>query len=143
MGDINIDMNNEILMNNAWKEIVETNDFVQVINKYTRVTAHSQKLIDHVYASIPENIAETFVPNIAISDHNPICFTRSTSKHQLKWKSHKTIQYRCFKNFNEDTFLNDLSQNLNNMTCSATDSNINFLTMGLNICIHFKSKCTC
>ena len=126
MGDINIDMKNGILINTAWKEIVETNDFAQVINKYTRVTADSQKIIDHVYASIPENIAETFVPNIAISDHYPICFTRSTSKHQLKRKSHKTIQYRCFKKFNEDTFLSDLSENLNNMTCSATDSNINF-----------------
>ena len=126
MGDINIDMKNGILMNTTWKEIVETNDLAQVINKYTRVTAQSQKIIDYVYASISENIAETLVPNIAISDHYPICFTRSTSKHQLKRKSHKTIQYRCFKKFNEDSFLNDLSQNLNNMTYSATDSNINF-----------------
>ena len=61
MGDISIDMKNGILMNTTWKEIVETNDLAQVINKYTRVTAHSQKIIDHVYASISENIAETFV----------------------------------------------------------------------------------
>ena len=80
MGDINIDIKNGILMNTAWKEIVETNDFTQVINKDTRVTAHSQKIIDHVYASIPENIAETFGPNIAISDHYPIDIKTSTKK---------------------------------------------------------------
>lgn len=126
MGDINIDMENGTLLNTTWKEIIETNDLAQVINKYTRVTAHSQKIIDHVYASISDNIAETFVPNIAISDHYPVCFTRSTSKNQIKRKSHKTIQYRCFKKFNENSFLNELSQNLNNMTYSATDSNMNF-----------------
>ena len=105
MGDSNIDMKNGILMNTTWKEKVETNDLAQVINKYIRVTANSQKTIDHIYASISKNIAEIFVPNIAISDHYPICFTRSTSKHQLKRKSHKTIQYRRLKEFNEDSFL--------------------------------------
>ena len=63
------------------------------------------------------------VPSISLSDHYPISFTRTTSKHSVKRQGHQTINYRCYKKFNEDDFLNELSNSLNTLFISQTDSN--------------------
>ena len=69
MGDfnINIDTSHGEYTNLNWKNIIELNDLKQLIKVPTRVTAHSEKNIDHVYASDPSNVVETFVPYIAVS----------------------------------------------------------------------------
>ena len=115
MWDFNVDFYNGTLNNTTWKHVIELNDLNQIINQPTRVTAHSEKIINYIYASHSSNVAETFVPCIAVSDHYPVCFTRTVSKNQLKRGIHKTIQYRCYKNFNEEQFLNNLSETLNNI----------------------------
>ena len=56
MGDINIDAKNGIITNNSWRQITELNDLHQIVTSCTRYTAHSETLIDHVYASCPEYI---------------------------------------------------------------------------------------
>ena len=109
MGVININIKNGILLNNNWKQQIELHDFTQLINEPARVTAHSEKIIDHIYASDSSKTSEVFVPNMAISDHYPVCFTRTMSKNQLKRHPHINIQYRCFKKIGEDLFLSDLS----------------------------------
>ena len=45
---------------------------------------------------------------LSISDHLPVCFTRKFSS-DGKCPVHKTIQYRNTKDFNDTTFLDDLS----------------------------------
>ena len=115
MGDINVDLKNGILTNTAWKHIVELHDLQQLIEEHTRVTAHSETLIDHLYVSTSDKVTDISVPSIAISDHYPICFTRSTSKINFKRQSHKSIKYRCYKKFNEERFLTDLSESLNSV----------------------------
>ena len=89
------------------------------------MTAHSEKIIDHVYASDTSKIAENFVPSIAISDHYPVGFTRTTSQKQIKRQSHTKIQYRCFKKFNDDLFQSDLSRTLCSLQITS-DTNVNF-----------------
>ena len=126
MRDFNVDFYNGALNNTTWKHVIELNDLNQIINQPTRVTAHSEKIIDHIYASHSSNVAETFVPCIAVSDHYPVCFTRTVSKNQLKRGIHKTIQYRCYKNFNEEQFLNNLSETLNNIRFEHGNSDSNF-----------------
>ena len=84
MGDINIDMQNGTLLNTNWKQQTELYDFTQIVNDPTRVTAHSEKIKDHVYASDTSKIAESFVPRIAISNHYPV---------KIKRQSHTKIQY--------------------------------------------------
>ena len=113
MGDINIDMKNGSLLNNTWKQQIELHDFTQLVKEPTRITAHSEKIIDHIYASDSSKVSEVFVPSIAISDHYPICFTRTVSKAHKKRHSHINIQYRCFRKFDNDAFLSDLSTSLN------------------------------
>ena len=79
MGDLNIDIKDGDISNPTWKHIVELHSMQQLIKVPTRVTAHSETLIDHIYASKPENVISPFVPYIALSDHYPICFTRTTT----------------------------------------------------------------
>ena len=123
MGDINIDAKNELITNNCWKQVTELNDLHQIITSCTRITAHSETLIDHVYASCPQHIVESFLPQLAISDHYPVCFTRKTSKNQIKRCSHKSITYRCYKRFDDELFLSDLNYSLCQL--NMTSSNVN------------------
>ena len=88
MGDINFDGSTGQLSNSKWKHIVEIHDLQQVIDQPTRVTAHSSTLIDHLYVSNTDHLSDVTVPCIAISDHYPICFTRTTSKKTIKRKDH-------------------------------------------------------
>ena len=62
------------------------------------------------------------VLNYAKSDHFPVCTTRKINFKIVK-SEHITTSYRCFKRFNENAFLNDLSSDLDNFT--TTSSNIN------------------
>ena len=78
-----------------------------------------------MYVSSTDKVADVSVPSISLSDHYPISFTRTTSKHSVKRQEHQTIHYRCYKRFNEDNFLNELSDSLNTFSISQTDSNHN------------------
>ena len=51
MGDFNIDIKDGKLINTKWKHVIEMNDLHQLIDKPTRVTAHSETKIDHLYTS--------------------------------------------------------------------------------------------
>ena len=127
MGDINIDCKNRERLNSWWKQTVEIDDLHQIIDQPTRVTANTSKIIDHVYVSNTDRIAEFMVPCIAISDHYPIyCFTSSTSKRIIKRQTHQNIQYRCFNKFSDDAFLNELSNALSSFQVNQTDCDQNF-----------------
>ena len=112
MGNINIDCKNNDFQNNTWKHIVELHDLHQLIKFPTRVTAQTETIIDYRYASNVDFVYDVSVPVIAISDHYPICFTRSASRQQCKRQAHKTIQYRCYAKFDEERFHQDLSREM-------------------------------
>ena len=126
LGDININIEGGTILNTTWKHVVELNDLQQLVTTPTRITAHSSTIIDHLYVSSQDKITETFVPNIAISDHFPICFTRSASKANCQRHTHTAIKYRCYKKFNEDDFLFDLSEALAFIEISNNDSSKKF-----------------
>ena len=126
LGDINVDFKDGTYSNTKWKHVVETNDLHQLISKPTRVTAHSETIIVHIYVSTTEYVKDIFVPSISVSDHYLIQFTRSTYKSQFKRHDHKTIQYRSFNSFNEERFLSDLSDAMTALEISQTDSDENF-----------------
>ena len=58
---------------------------------------------------MPTNIKSIFIPQISISDHFPICFTRKISN-ELGGPVHKVINYRNLRSFNEEQFLQDLNK---------------------------------
>ena len=126
LGDINFDNKNGLFSNVTWKNTVELYDLQQVIQSLTRITAHSETIIDHLYVFTTDKVADVSVSSISLSDHYPISFTRTTSTHSVKRQEHQFIYYRCYKRFNEDNFLNELSDSLNTFSISQTDSNHNF-----------------
>ena len=88
-----------------------------MVTDYTRITSTTATIIDHIYSSNPENIAEWFVPSYAISDHFPVCITRKIN-HKIDKTEHMTTSYRFSKRFNEMLFLSDLDSDLASFTLS-------------------------
>ena len=104
MGDFNIDICNAEITNTNCKNVIELNDLCQLIEGPTRITAHSEKLIDHVYASVSSNVVETFVSCIAISDHYPVSFTRKVSKTNSKGDNRKIFSIDVIKKLMNSNF---------------------------------------
>ena len=79
-------------------------------------------LIDHIASTHPENIPESGVLKVALSDHYAVYYTRKymgTFKRQQK-----IITTRKMKNFNQNSFLFDFSQvDWNLLVKSSTDVN--------------------
>ena len=126
MGDFNIDIKAGKLSNTKWKHVIQTNDLHQLIDEPTRVTAHSETIIDHLYTTTPESVKDIHIPKVAVSDHYPIQFTRLTGKSHIKRQQHSIIHYRSINNLNEEQFLSDLSDNMSSLDVSPNDSDLNF-----------------
>ena len=62
-----------------------------------------------LYTNCSKHINEAFVSTLSISDHYPICISRSTKISAQNTGKHTTISYRCFKSFDEGSFQRDLS----------------------------------
>ena len=75
-----------------------------------------------MYTTNAENITECFISHFSISDHFPVCFTRKVNC-KIPKSSHITTSYRCFKNFDDSLFLNDLANDISVFTtnCSSID----------------------
>ena len=107
MGDFNIDFRQK---QSTLESIITLFGPHQLINTPTRVTPTSQTSIDHIYTNQPDTVSRIDVPATGISDHYPVCCT-ITCKHtpSSNCAKHSSIIYRCFKHFNEQAFLMDLS----------------------------------
>ena len=110
MGDFNIDL--ESCTNSKWLNLIQLFDLSQLVKEPTRVTETTSTIIDHAYTTNLEKITECFVSPLSVSDHFPICLTRKINSKVSKFQ-HTTRQYRCFKRFDEISFLNDLQHDLN------------------------------
>ena len=115
MGDINIDLH--ICSNNKWLHLIQLFDLTQLVTDYTRITSSTATIIDHIYSSNPDNIVECFVQPYAIGDHFPVCITRKIS-HKNATREHMYTSFRCFKHFNESSFLCDLGSDLESFPLS-------------------------
>lgn len=106
MGDLNINLNVPNDEKDKLCTCLGQYDMHQIIADCTRCTPHSETLIDHVWSTSPEKITEWKVPKYGLSDHFPTCAVISS-----KWaasKDHMTIKYRSFKNFDSQSFTEEL-----------------------------------
>ena len=101
----------KVCTNSKWLNLINLFDLTQLVSEPTRITQTSATLIDHVYASHPENIVHCTTSSISLSDHFPVCFTRKINSKLPKHK-HITTSYRCFKHFNESYFISELTNDL-------------------------------
>ena len=118
MSDINIDLH--ICSNNKLLHLIQLFDLTQLVTDFTRITSPTATIIDHIYSSNPENIVECFVPSYAISYHFPVCITRKINHKKAKTE-HMSTSYRCFKHFNESSFLYDLGSDLESFSLSNSN----------------------
>ena len=109
MGDFNIDLNSST--NSKWSHLIQLFDLKQLITEPTRVTHTSSTLIDHVYTTTLATIVESFVSQLSLSDHFPVCFTRKMNS-KISKNQHTTASHRCFKHFDEEIILNELNTDL-------------------------------
>lgn len=98
--------------NKKWEILISKLGLSQIVNFPTRCDKKTSSIIDHIYTISTDLISESFVPFYSVSDHYPVCFTRSmkTKKSKTCIGMHRSITYRSFKNFNEHSlFCNDLA----------------------------------
>ena len=137
MGDINRDLLNDNIRK-AWTDYMEPFGLIQLISEATRVTPLSKTLIDHIYTNCPENVNSINVPQIGLSDHFPIFFTRKMHIQPPK-RNHFTISYRSFRGFDEVKFMDDL-QNVPWNTIKLFDDTDDILDAWLDLFLQVVDK---
>ena len=75
MGDLNRDLL-QVNTENTWLEYMESFGLEQIVKSPTRITDHSETLIDHIYCNNFSNVLSTKVPILGLSDHFPVFVTR-------------------------------------------------------------------
>lgn len=70
---------------------------LQLINFPTRVTCNASTLINHILTNKQNNISQSGVIDIAVSDHSMIYCTRKIPK--VKYNKHKELTFCSLKNY--------------------------------------------
>lgn len=103
LGDFNIDQS----LDNVLADCMCSYDFQQLISEPTRITTHSQKIIDLIFSNNCEFILNSGTINAdSISDHRAVFCDLDIA---LPRSKPKFVTYRNFKNFSYDNFLVDLN----------------------------------
>ena len=106
LGDLNYNyVFDETLSSNPLHYIENLYNLTQLVTQATRVTNNSSSLIDVILSSIPDCHVSNDVFKFSLSDHFMV-FTCIKAQHDKN--NHRTIKYRCYKNFNGDAFINDV-----------------------------------
>ena len=99
-------------------EISDLFGLQQLITEPTSRRESSSNLIDLIFTNYADRIVCSGVSHIGISDHSRIYVYRKLSP-AFPSKGHSTISYRNFKNFNRESFRNDIDQQ--GWTCNGSD----------------------
>ncbi len=93
----------------------------QIITEPTRVTRTSATLIDLFFTNNPENISNSGVIHLGISDHSIIFAVKNITVPKFR---NSTREVRDYKNFVEIDFIEDISQVPWNIVCQFDDPNV-------------------
>ena len=119
-GDFNIDLNKS---QPVWNNMTTSLGLYQLIKDFTRVTETSEKIIDHIYTTNKDKTYDAKVIKSGISDHFMISCNYIHKLPKASNKGHTSIQYRCYKKFNNITFLADVSELPFDNVYNSTDPN--------------------
>ena len=106
LGDFNIDL---IKPHPRWSSVLTSLGLAQLINKPTRVASTSATLLDHIYCTSSQTIADIGLSDFNISDHSGIWCKKQITTPKYRKDTHIYTTFRTFKHFNKDSFLTDLS----------------------------------
>ncbi|PFX34756.1 hypothetical protein AWC38_SpisGene396 [Stylophora pistillata] len=97
--------NANVSLKRSLRGITEAFDLKQLITEPTRVTEHSETLIDLVFINANHKVVEHGVFDLGLSDHSLVYCVLKSGRPQV---APKTIKYRSYKNYNKDSFSEDL-----------------------------------
>jgi len=123
LGDFNCDILSSTISNHTRKflDLIEVFQFDQAITQPTRITPNSETLIDVALTNCPENIMNSGVVHVGISDHSLIYVCRKISFVKTQ---PKLIESRNYKNYNPGHFNRDLDNLLNQYTWESNDPDV-------------------
>ena len=122
LGGFNCDLLSSTISNYTRKflDLIEVFQFDQAITQPTRITQNSETLIHVALTNCPENIMNSGVAHVGISDHSLIYICRiSFVKTQPK-----LIESRNYKNYNPGHFNRDLDNLLNQYTWESNNPDV-------------------
>ena len=127
LGDFNINISMSRRSSDAqnYLDMLASNSLCPIITQPTRVADTSSTIIDHIITNCS---LHSILPGIIKSDltgHYPIF---CSINHAIKIKPSNKYFYRFMKNFNSETFVSDLSNNLDHFDFSAPFSDIRELS---------------
>ena len=108
LGDINCNLleKNPDCHTKKLLELCELYNVSQTINEPTRVTSHSETLLDLCMTTTPDKISQSGVVRCGISDHDIVYMVRKLNHFRVN--RHRIVQKRCLKHFNQEHFIEDL-----------------------------------
>ena len=89
-------------------EVYDLFSFKQLIQEPTRVSLTTSSLIDHIATKCPNNVVDSGVLQVSMSDHYLVYYLMKLS--EARKESHKEIKTMSMKSFDEAAFLADVSQ---------------------------------
>lgn len=107
LGDMNCDMLSNSYPSACLNNILDLYGLKQLITEPTRITQNTRTLIDLCITNTPEKVTCSGVRHVSISDHSLVFMCR---KSRFDRRSTRIIEIRSFKKFNENKFLEDISQ---------------------------------
>ena len=112
LGDFNIDLSKKTSPVNRFKFLTRSHGLVQMIKTDTRVNNRSASLIDHVYVNRNDNIIQSGIISVGISDHELIYCIRKINRQKFLPKVVNTRNYKNvdWEQVNEDILNSPIDQ---------------------------------
>ena len=124
LGDLNIDLTNKKSNCTLVKKLFSFSrmfGLTQMIDSATRITCNSSSILNLIFTSVVDNITQSGVLAVGISDHLVIYCTRKVTR--VKSGCHKCVKVRSLKKYTKDQF-NELLMHCG-LDCIYEISNVN------------------
>ena len=122
-GDINIDVNANVTATHDYLRMIESNAFINLITKPTRITQSSQTTIDHILTNDSQSSITPGILIFSISDHLST-FCNIVKPLRQCAKNKKPLTFRNTKSIDGNEFRIDLENVLSPLVNEFVNSNI-------------------
>ncbi len=110
LGDLNCDRFKKSALRDKMDFVMSLHGLTQLVNSATRITKRSSTLIDVILSTNPSQCILTDVIHTSYSDHSLVYTVLCKKDFSIKSKTNNIKEYRCFKNFSESRFIDDLNK---------------------------------
>jgi len=111
LGDINICLIHKMsLLCRNYNNMLNLFNLKQLIKEPTRITCNSKTIIDHIVVNCEENVSQSGVIHIGLSDHFlTYCTRKIGKKSNFNCKDENKIKIRSTKKYNKDVLIEKLN----------------------------------